>query len=210
MPSLPLSVRPPRRGGPSVQPELTLPPAALSLIRRSIRDEVGDLSATRILQNAGFATGSTLFSEFEAELQDSSPEARTGAEAGTGAEEGPDPRDLDEARFWSSLNRFFGARGWGRVESARVHPGLGVIHAFDWTESNPAGDEDQPGCHFTAGLFSYMLSQLAGQAIAVLEVACRSAGDEHCSFLYGSEAAVHEVYGLLLDDTPLDEALARL
>lgn len=204
MSSLPLSVRPPRRGGTAGWAELTLPPAALTLLRRAIREEVGDLGATRILQNAGFAAGEILYGEFRAELQSTSPEAdpRTEGEL--------DPRDMDEARFWSSLSDFLDTRGWGRIASERIHPGLGVIHAFDWAESDPAGGDDQPGCHFTAGLFSHILSQLAGNAIAVLEVECRSAGDELCSFLYGSEAAVHEVYGLLLDEASLDEALARL
>lgn len=204
MPSLPLSIRPPRHGGSSGTAGLILPPAALTLLRRSIREEVGDLSATRILQNAGFATGEVLYREFLEELPGSESDVDPGAEAAAS------PRDLDEARFWFSMNRFLGARGWGRIESERVHPGLAVLHAYDWAESDAAGEDDQPGCHFTAGFFSHILSQLAGQAIAVLEVECRSAGDERCSFLYGSEAAVHEVYGLLLDDTPLDEALARL
>lgn len=186
-------------GSPDLMGEaLMLPPATLSLVRRAIREEVGDLSATRILQNAGFAFGELLFREFVREL---------GVKGGS---EDAEIRSMDEARFWAALSRFLGQRGWGRLESERVHPGLAVVYAYDWAETAPLADEDQPGCHFTSGFLSHLMSQLAGQPIAVLEVECASAGAHRCSFLFGSEAAVHEVYGLLLDDTPLDEALARL
>jgi hypothetical protein len=51
---------------------------------------------------------------------------------------------------------------------------------------------------------------VAGSPVAVLEVSCRTRGDDRCSFLFGSEQAIHDVYGLLLEGDSLDDALATL
>jgi hypothetical protein len=46
--------------------------------------------------------------------------------------------------------------------------------------------------------------------VAVLEVACRSRGSDACQFVFGSEAAIHELYGRLMEDADLEAALASL
>jgi predicted hydrocarbon binding protein len=181
---------PSRPRSPS-RPTVAIPPELLIHLRRSLRKEVGPLAATHVLQDAGFATGEAIYNEFSTEA-------------------GVDPTDLTQDEFWSVLGEYFRARGWGRLEADRVHSGLGRIHAFDWAESRGDGQDEQPGCHFSSGMFAYILSQAAGAAIAVLEVRCRSQGDDRCTFLYGSEAAVHEMYGLLLEGTSLENALVQL
>jgi predicted hydrocarbon binding protein len=173
------------------QGTIALPSSVLSHLRRSLQKEVGDLSTTHILQDAGFATGESLFASFAGTLD-------------------VDPAELGEARFWRELNRHLGARGWGQVEAERIHPGVGVLHASHWAEAAEDGKDGQPGCHFSSGLLAHILSQAAGGPIAVLEIQCRSRGDTQCSFLYGSEGAIHELYGLLLDGASLDEALDQL
>lgn len=171
--------------------EVVLPAAALSLVRRALQKETSPLAATHVLNDAGFGSGPQVFEGFEKEL-------------------GEDPAALAEGEFWPDLSSFFKRRGWGRVESQRVHSGLGLLKAWNWAESDPSGTDAQPGCHFSSGMLAYLLGRTAGAPIAVLEVSCRSRGDSHCGFLYGSEAAVHEIYGLLLDGHSLPEALAQL
>ena len=46
--------------------------------------------------------------------------------------------------------------------------------------------------------------------MAVLEVECRGRGGPSCSFAFGSESAVHELYGHLVDGGNLDGALSAL
>lgn len=176
---------------PQASTEVLVPAVAFPLLRRALNNEVNPLAATHVLNDAGFGSGPPLFEGFEEEL-------------------GTDPTLRPEREFWNALSRFLERRGWGRVDVERVHSGLGLLRARDWAESDPAGTESQPGCHFTTGLLAYLLGRTAGAPIAVLEVRCRSRGDSQCDFLYGSEAAIHEIYGLLLDGRSLDEALAEL
>jgi len=44
----------------------------------------------------------------------------------------------------------------------------------------------------------------------VLEIRCRSRGDDECAFAFGGEDAVHHVYGALLDGTDFSRATAAL
>jgi hypothetical protein len=46
--------------------------------------------------------------------------------------------------------------------------------------------------------------------VAVLEVDCRARGADRCCFAFGSEVAIHDLYGHLLDGSDLDDALAAL
>ncbi len=193
----PLTARGP--SGTSPTQNVVVPAAALAHLRRALAREMGVPSAVHVLQDAGFATGETLYREFARGVSgpDDDPSA-------------PDPSSLSEDAFWDRLDGFFKARGWGRFEAERVHSGLGMIRAHDWAEADGHGQETQPGCYFTSGLLTHLLGQAAGGPVAVLEVRCRSRGDSSCEFLYGSEAAVHEIYGLLLDDRSVDQALAEL
>ena len=171
--------------------DLAIPASAFTYLRQALRKEAGPLKATHALHDAGFATGESVFQEF----------ARITRQ---------DPSELDEARFWEALSRFFQGRGWGRVEHQRLHPGLGVIRARGWAECAEDGGEHQPGCHFTAGLLAHMLGRVAQGPVAVLEVSCASTGGEHCDFLFGSEGAIHEVYGHLLNGQDLESVLQSL
>jgi len=181
----------------TIERDLTLPAATLLHLRRALQSEVGLAEATRALYNAGFAAGEDFFRGFTREV-------------------GADPAALSEAVFWEELDRFFDARGWGRLEQARLHPAFGVLHARFWGESDPsAGAEDadgegQVGCSFSAGVVAYILGRVGGGSVSVLEVECRSRGDDECSFLVGSEAAIRTIHGHLRDGASLDSALARL
>lgn len=170
---------------------VALPTAVFTYLRASLRKEAGPLGATHALHDAGFAAGEVLYSRFEEEL-------------------GSDPSQVDEGLFWEQSAAFFNAQGWGSFTHERVHPALGLLRAWEWAESNPDGSESQPGCAFSSGMLAYFLGRAAGGPVAVLEVSCRSRGDAYCGFLFGSEAAIHEVYGLLLDGDPLEQVLEQL
>lgn len=170
--------------------EITLPADVLRLLRRALRKEAGPLASIHSLHNAGYAAGEGFYLKLC-------------------KESGCDLAELPEGEFWGQLSRFFRSWGWGELTHARVHPGLGILHAENWGESSPEGGESQPGCAFTSGLLVYLLGKVAGSPVAVLEVSCRTRGDDQCSFLFGSEQAIHDIYGLLLEGDSLDEALAN-
>jgi hypothetical protein len=171
--------------------DLLLPAAALLHLRRALRREAGPLGTVHACHDAGFATGGEVFERLRDHL-------------------GMDPALLGESAFWRELSAFFERRGWGTFEHRRIHPGLAVLQSRDWGESDPSSDETQPACTFTSGMLAYLLGRVAGGPIAVLEVGCRSRGDSHCSFVLGSEGAVHDLYGLLLHGESLDTALVRM
>jgi predicted hydrocarbon binding protein len=179
------------RGATTAVRDLAIPVTALTHLRQALRKEVGALEATHTLHDAGFAAGGSLFEQFVGMTKTA-------------------PASLDPSRFWETLSRFFESRGWGRISQERIHPGLGVIRAREWAECDPAGDETQPGCAFTAGVLAHLLGRVAEGPVAVLEVACGSRGDEACEFLFGSEGVIHEVYGHLLNGRSLDSVLRSL
>lgn len=172
--------------------QVALPASALTHLRRALRKEAGALGTTHALHAAGYAAGDELYESFRLQFGDT------------------DPQGMAEGRFWAALDRFMSERGWGRVEQQRVHPGLGMLTATGWMESAPEGGESQPGCAFSSGFFAHFFGRVAGGPVAVLEVGCRSRGDDACRFLFGSETAVHHLYGLLLDGESVESALERV
>lgn len=170
--------------------EVAIPARALPEIRRSLREEVGPLASIHGLHAAGYAAGEELYAIFS-----------------RGYEE--DIHQMEGEAFWGALSRFFRSRGWGSFSHETAHPGVGLLHSEDWAEAEP-DSEGQPSCAFTAGLLSHFLTLAAGGPIAVLEVSCVSGGASRCTFAFGSEGAIHELYGHLLEGTSVDDALARV
>ena len=168
--------------------EVALPTAALAGLRRALRDEAGPLATVHALHAAGYDAGGPLFDALGGQALES----------------------RGERAFWRSLSELLARRGWGTLEHSAPHPGIGLLSSGDWAEASPDAPERQPSCAFGAGLLSSLLTRAAGGPVAVLEVACRSRGEERCTFAFGSESAVHELYGLLLEGRDLDAALAEL
>ena len=168
--------------------ELALPASMLRHLREALREETDPLSAIHALHTAGFGCADDVHELF---VGDS------------------DASRIDQATFWSGLSDFFRRRGWGRLRHEAAHPALGVLSSSDWAEAR-GGAEPQPSCAFTSGLLSGLLTRAAGGGVAVLETSCRARGDDECRFCFGSEDAIHELYGLLLEGLAFDAALERL
>ncbi len=178
--------------GPGTTREISLPATALVHLRRAFEKEAGSLETVHACHDAGFATGAQVFEQFAPYL-------------------GPDPSGSPESAFWSELDRFFSSRGWGSLTHERIHPGLSVLRSSNWGESDESSDDrQQPGCAFTSGVLAHVLGRVADGPVAVLEAACRSRGDPMCSFVFGSEGAIHDLYGFLLDGDTLETALSRM
>lgn len=168
-----------------------LPSEGLAALRRAIRTEAGPLAAIHALHQAGYESGGVLFDAFTADLDE-------------------ELSGISDGMFWSQMSRFLARRGWGAVSHDDAHPGVGLLRSRDWAEATPDGSETQPTCAFSSGMLSHFLTRAAGGPVAVLEVSCRSRGDDACAFAFGSEAAIHRLYGSLLEGRDLQGAFQAL
>lgn len=171
--------------------ELAIPAGTLGALRASLVETTGSAEAERVLEAAGVRSGASLEALFRARLN--------------GA--------LDEvgvADFWQRLGAFLRERGWGTVDLVRAHTGVALLTSPDWAEAEARADPSSGSCLFSVGLLSGLLEALAGRPVAVLEVGCRSGGDEACRFAFGSEAAIGRLGALLGEGRDLDDALESL
>jgi predicted hydrocarbon binding protein len=179
--------------------ELAIPVASLTALRHALADEVGDDAAARALQVAGVAAGHAFYDTL----------AYGVSAAGRNGE--ADPAEWSEATFWRRLGDLFQRRGWGRIRNHEpLHTGVGALDAFDWVEAEPEAGAARPSCFFTAGLLANLLGRVVGDDVAVLEVGCRSRGDEHCRFLYGSPETLDVVFARIRSGADIEETLATL
>ena len=167
-------------------PELAIPVASLSALRRSLTAEAGGDVAARALRSAGHAAGDALFAQLSVD------------------------GDIPEASFWRRFSQLFSSRGWGTLSHAPLHPGVAALDAADWVEADPESPEVRPSCFFTTGMLANLLGNAAGSAVAVLEVECRSAGHQRCRFLFGNADALHAVYTQVAQGVDVDAALSEL
>lgn len=171
--------------------EVAVPVTTFTTLRTELEKECGSLPTIHALHAAGYRAGVEAVAGFS-----------RGMEAGPGA--------LGEAAFWTRLQRFFNRRGWGTLQHHSAHSAVGLLTSPDWVEATPHEMDEDGSCSFTTGFLSGFLTTVAGGPVAVLEVSCRTRGDDACAYAFGSESAVHELYGRLLDGVDLDGALAAL
>ena len=171
--------------------DVAIPALGLTMLRQNLQREVGPLPAIHALHTAGFDSGKAIWESLC---------------RGPGQE----LPDLDDATFWQKLAAALGKRGWGSLSHRAVHAGVGLLASSDWAEAMGGSGEQQPSCTFSAGMLSALLTGAAGGSIAVLEVSCRTCGDDTCSFAFGSLATIHDLYGLILEGQDLEGALAAL
>jgi hypothetical protein len=170
--------------------EVAIPAAAFVALSRALRTEGGALAAIHGLHAAGYGAGEAMYQRLF-----------RGREEHAG--------EVPEPEFWRLLNRFMSTRGWGTLIHSAPHPGVGFLISPDWAEAEE-GEGTQPSCAFTVGLLAHVLTRVASSPVAVLEVTCRTAGHSACTFAFGSEATIHDLYGLLLEGKEMDRALAEL
>lgn len=135
--------------------------------------------AIAVLQEAGYAAGEGLFRTFAGWLPDHAGVDR--------------PEDLDAQVMNEVLSDFFAHTGWGRLAMAPVGTGGLAVDSTDWAEAEP-GSSAAPMCFFSTGMLADFLGRLSGEAVAVMEVECRSRGDKRCRFLSATPDVLQRVY----------------
>jgi len=142
----------------------------------ALRDRVGAAA----LQEAGYAAGEGTYQAFERWLP---------ANAGV-----DDPRELAAPRMAEILSSFFSSLGWGTVECTALGDAAVAFDSPDWSEAQPGAGLQYPGCYFTAGLLADFMSRIGDASLAVMEVECRSRGDQRCRWLVGAPETLSQLY----------------
>ncbi len=83
---------------------------------------------------------------------------------------------------------------WGSITVNPLAEGVLAIDSTDWNEASPDAGAQYPSCHLSSGLLADFFGRLAGETVAVMEVECRSRGDDMCRFLVGSPDTLADVY----------------
>ncbi|PYP56204.1 MAG: hypothetical protein DMD40_11565 [Gemmatimonadetes bacterium] len=138
-----------------------------------------------VLQEAGYAAGEGLFKAF------------TAVNSAT---------DLDADLLGETLSEFFTNGGWGAVTLTPVGTGALALDSTDWAEAEP-GTAQAPMCFFSAGMLADFLGRLSDETVAVMEVECRSRGDDRCRFLSATPHVLEKVYSEMTAGRSYAEAL---
>ena len=160
-------------------------PSIVRQLHASLATHAPDQLIT-ILQEAGYAAGDGLYKAFTAVNN---------------------PTDLDADLLGDALSEFFTNGGWGTMTISPVGTGALALDSSDWAEANP-GTAQTPMCFFSAGMLADFLGRLSEETIAVMEVECRSRGDERCRFLSATPAVLEKVYNDMTAGRSYEEALA--
>jgi len=160
-------------------------PGILRQLHASLATHAPDQAIT-ILQEAGYAAGEGLYKAFTAANS---------------------PTDLDADLLEPALSAFFTTGGWGAVTVTPVGTGALALDSRDWAEAEP-GTSQTPMCFFSAGMLADLLGRLSEETVAVMEVECRSKGDERCRFLSATPGVLDRVYNEMTQGRSYEDALA--
>ena len=156
---------------------LTVTRASLLSLRAALLRS-GDSQAAVTLQEAGYAGGAALFESFKIWLAD---RTHVGVE------------ELDVDAFQHRASEYFSETGWGTLHVGTIDEVVATLDSPDWGE-----------CDQNLGA---LFGRLAGAPVAVLEVECRSAGQDRCRFLVGSPDVMDAVYEEMGNGTDYEAAV---
>jgi uncharacterized protein len=157
---------------------LALTRDTLTALRAALMRDTG-AAAAGYLQEAGYAGGQALFDAFRGWL----------ATRGKGT-----PESMSVDAFQREATDFFRNAGWGSLALGTLEDAVATLDSKDWGEADPSVGAELPSCHVSAGMFADFFGRLADAPLAVMEVECRSRGDERCRFLLGSTEVMQRVY----------------
>ena len=160
-------------------------PRMLRALHASLATHAPD-QMVAILQESGYGAGEGLFRSFTV---------------------ANNPSELDADLLGDTLSEFFRTSGWGSLTITPVGTGALALDSSDWAESEP-GTAQAPMCFFSAGMLADFLGRLSDETISVMEVECRSKGDERCRFLSATPPVLEKVYNEMTAGRTYEEALA--
>lgn len=160
---------------------------------RSVLERDAGMQAATWLQEAGFAGGEALYEAYCDWLNDRYSVSR--------------PASLDVRHLGETLSSFFKEYGWGTVQVSPIASAVIALDSGDWWEAEPAIGAAYPSCHLSSGLLAEFLSRASGSTLGVMEVECRSRGDDRCRFLAGAPESLQMLYERMAEGTSYLQAL---
>jgi predicted hydrocarbon binding protein len=162
-------------------------------LRASLERDAGLQAATH-LQEAGFAGGEELYEVFARWLS---------------AEKQVDsPGDLDVQFLGEVLSEFFAQQGWGKLTVLPLGDAVLALDSTDWAEALDQPQGEYPSCHLSCGLLADFLGRVSQGQVAVMEVECRTRGDQKCRFLAGAPETLSVLYDRMAQGSGYVEAIA--
>ena len=162
-------------------------------LRASLERDSGLQAATH-LQEAGFAGGEELYGAFAEWLK---------------AELNVDPpSDLDVQFLGEVLSDFFAEQGWGKLNVMPLGEAVLALDSENWAEALDQPEGQYPSCHLSCGLLADFLGRVSNGSVAVMEVECRSRGDQKCRFLAGAPETLGVLYDRMAQGSGYVEAIA--
>lgn len=170
-------------------------PASLASSLAGALSALDAQEGAQILRDLGLALGEPLTDLLEQRVGESS---------------GSDMADVEQDEFWNGLARLFSELGWGQLTHETPRPGVGGLVAREWWESAGERSAAHPACHLTTGALAELLRRVAGHTVAVLEVECRTRGDDACRWVFGGEETLEQVFREMQDGASYGRALDAL
>ncbi len=161
-------------------------------LRASLERDTG-AQAAAYLQEAGFAGGEELYGAFTEWLAQ-----RRGVEH---------PAELDVQFLGEVLGEFFADQGWGRLNASPLGPAVLALDSDGWAEALDEQQGEFPSCHLSCGLLADFFGRMSRELVAVMEVECRSRGEDRCRFLAGSPETLGILYDRMAQGSGYLEAL---
>ena len=171
---------------------LLLSHLSLRQLTQTLEREVG-MQAAGWLQEAGFAGGESLYDSYTQWLIDRLQVRQ--------------PSSLDVRHLGETLSAFFQEFGWGTLRVTPLTPAVIALDSANWWEADPNGGHGYPTCHLSSGVLAELLSRISETTLGIMEVECRSRGDQQCRFLAGSPETLQILYGRLGESTGYLSAL---
>jgi predicted hydrocarbon binding protein len=171
---------------------VAMPRESLLALRTALFRDLG-INAAALLQEAGYAGGQALFDALSNWL------------ASRGL---PSPESLPSSEFTDRASEFLRSVGWGAIEVGTLEAAA-TIDSADWAEADPAHPMEFPGCYYSAGLLTDLFGRIVGESVAVMEVECRSMGNDRCRFLVGAVDTMQRVYDAMGDGVTYEQALSN-
>ena len=164
---------------------------ALLTLRTALFRDLG-INAAAVLQEAGFAGGESFFAAFSRWLDSQGL---------------PSPESLPSSEFADRASEFLRNTGWGSIAIGTLESAA-TIDSSDWAEADPERPMEFPGCYYSAGLLTDVFGRIIGEPVAVMEVECRSMGNDRCRFLVGGADTMQRVYDAMGEGLTYEQALA--
>jgi predicted hydrocarbon binding protein len=164
---------------------------SLLTLRTALFRDLG-VNAAAILQEAGYSGGQVLLDAFARWLESRGL---------------PSPESLPSSDFAARASEFLRSAGWGSIDVGTLESAA-TIDSADWAEADPASPMEFPGCYYSAGLLTDLFGRIIGEPVAVMEVECRSMGNDRCRFLVGAVETMQRVYDAMGEGLTYEQALS--